>query len=69
MVSNTPNGLHRDQITRDDITEIESSGGDVSDRNVQRGTKDLMAAIQAGINNQDNQEDIEDVDIEESTEE
>jgi len=54
---------------RDDITEIESSGGDVSDRNVQRGTKDLMAAIQAGINNQDNQEDIEDVDIEESTEE
>lgn len=48
---------------RDDIKEIEASGGDSSDRNVQRGTKDLMAAIQAGIQNAD----IED--IEESTEE
>ena len=48
---------------RDDVKEIEASGGDSNDRNVQRGTKDLMAAIQAGIKNAD----IEDV--EESTEE
>jgi hypothetical protein len=48
---------------RDDVKEIEASGGDSNDRNVQRGTKDLMAAIQAGIKNAD----IED--IEESTEE
>jgi hypothetical protein len=48
---------------RDDVKEIEASGGDSNDRNVQRGTKDLMAAIQAGIQNAD----IEDV--EESTEE
>jgi hypothetical protein len=53
---------------RDDVAEIEAAGGDSSERNVQRGTKDLMAAIQAGIN-QTKEEDIEDVDIEESTEE
>jgi hypothetical protein len=53
---------------RDDVAEIESAGGDSSERNVQRGTKDLMAAIQAGIN-QTKEEDIEDVDIEESDEE
>ena len=53
---------------RDDVAEIEASGGDSSERNVQRGTKDLMAAIQAGIN-QTKEEDIEDVDIEESNEE
>jgi hypothetical protein len=52
---------------RDDVTEIESAGGDTSDRNVQRGTKDLMAAIQAGINGAE--EDIEDVDIEDTKEE
>lgn len=51
-----------------DVTEIEASGGDSSERNVQRGTKDLMAAIQAGIN-QTKEEDIEDVDIEETNEE
>lgn len=50
---------------RDDVREIEESGGDSSDRNVQRGTKDLMAAIQAGIKSAD----IEDVeDTEEITE-
>ena len=48
---------------RDDVKEIEASGGNSNDKNVQRGTKDLMAAIQAGIQNAD----IEDV--EESTEE
>ena len=48
---------------RDDVAEIEAAGGDSSERNVQRGTKDLMAAIQAGIN-QTKEEDIEDVDIE-----
>jgi hypothetical protein len=53
---------------RDDVAEIEAAGGDSSERNVQRGTKDLMAAIQAGIN-QTKEEDIEDVDIEESDEE
>ncbi len=53
---------------RDDVAEIEAAGGDSSERNVQRGTKDLMAAIQAGIN-QTKEEDIEDVDIEESNEE
>ena len=53
---------------RDDVAEIEASGGDSSERNVQRGTKDLMAAIQAGIN-QTKEEDIEDVDIEETNEE
>lgn len=51
---------------RDDVKEIEESGGDSKDRNIQRGTKDLMAAIQAGIK-KGPVEDIED--IEESTEE
>lgn len=45
---------------RDDVREIEEAGGDSNDRNVQRGTKDLMAAIQAGIKSADI-EDIEDV--------
>lgn len=50
---------------REDVREIEEAGGDSSDRNVQRGTKDLMAAIQAGIKSAD----IEDVeDVEENTE-
>ena len=39
-------------------SEIESSGGDSSNKNIQRGTKDLMAAIQAGIKTSDI-EDIE----------
>lgn len=50
---------------RDDVKEIEASGGDVRDKNIQRGTKDLMAAIQAGIK-KEALEDIED--IEETTE-
>jgi hypothetical protein len=51
---------------RDDVREIESSGGDTENRNIQRGTKDLMAAIQAGIK----KTPIEDIeDVEETTEE
>jgi hypothetical protein len=48
---------------RDDVREIEEAGGDSNDRNVQRGTKDLMAAIQAGIKSadiEDVEENIED---------
>jgi hypothetical protein len=45
---------------RDDVREIESSGGDTTNKNLQRGTKDLMAAIQAGIK-RGPAEDIEDV--------
>lgn len=48
---------------RDDKREIEQAGGDSSSKNVQRGTKDLMQAIQQGINQQDI-EDIEDVETE-----
>jgi hypothetical protein len=43
---------------RDDTREIEAAGGDSNDKNIQRGTKDLMAAIQAGIKTSDI-EDIE----------
>jgi|TARA_B110000879_G_scaffold31202_1_gene42713 hypothetical protein len=50
---------------RDDTREIEESGGSTENKNIQRGTKDLMAAIQAGIKNSP-EEDIED--IEEATE-
>ena len=50
---------------RDDVREIEESGGSTENKNLQRGTKDLMAAIQAGIK-KDALEDIEDV---EATEE
>ena len=46
---------------RDDVAEIEAAGGDSSERNVQRGTKDLMAAIQAGIHGATEEEGIEDV--------
>lgn len=41
-------------------TEIEGAGGDAGNKNIQRGTKDLMAAIQAGIHGA-SEEDIEDV--------
>lgn len=41
-------------------SEIEGAGGDTGNKNIQRGTKDLMAAIQAGIHGA-NEEDIEDV--------
>lgn len=42
-------------------SEIEGAGGDSSNKNIQRGTKDLMAAIQAGIHGASEEEDIEDV--------
>lgn len=45
---------------RQNQTEIEGAGGDSGNKNIQRGTKDLMAAIQAGIHGADEQ-DIEDV--------
>ena len=41
-------------------SEIEGAGGDTGNKNIQRGTKDLMAAIQAGIHGA-SEEDIEDV--------
>ena len=40
---------------------IEGAGGDAGNKNIQRGTKDLMAAIQAGIHGATEEEDIEDV--------
>ena len=49
---------------RYDNREIESAGGDATNGNVQRGTKDLMAAIQAGLKNNMSEEDIEDVEVE-----
>jgi hypothetical protein len=45
---------------RQNQSEIEGAGGDSSNKNIQRGTKDLMAAIRAGIDGA-NEEDIEDV--------
>lgn len=45
---------------RQNQAEIEGAGGDSSNKNIQRGTKDLMAAIQAGIHGAA-EEDIEDV--------
>lgn len=53
---------------RDDVREIEASGGDSKDGNIQRGTKDLMAAIQAGIKNGSTDADITDVEIEDTEE-
>ena len=44
---------------RQNQSEIEQSGGDTGNKNIQRGTKDLMAAIRAGIDGAN--EDIEDV--------
>jgi len=46
---------------RDDIREIEVSGGDPGSGNVQRGTKDLMRMIREGIDAAET--DIEDVEI------
>lgn len=46
---------------KDDIREIESLGGDSSSGNIQRGAKDLMRMIRAGID--DNENEIEDVEI------
>jgi hypothetical protein len=45
---------------RDDVREIEESGGSTGDSAVQRGTKDLMRMIRSGINDSE-VEDIEDV--------
>ncbi len=45
---------------RQNQSEIEGAGGDSSNKNIQRGTKDLMAAIRAGIDGA-SEEDIEDV--------
>lgn len=53
---------------RDDTREIEESGGDTGNRNIQRGTKDLMAAIQAGIKNGTPEEDITDIELDETEE-
>lgn len=46
---------------RDNIREIEISGGDPGSGNVQRGTKDLMRMIREGIDSTET--DIEDVEI------
>lgn len=46
---------------KDDIREIESSGGDSSSGNIQRGSKDLMRMIRAGID--DSESEIEDAEI------
>lgn len=51
---------------RDDRRAIEESGGDSNKNNIQRGTKDLMAAIQAGLKNND--EDVTDIELEDSEE-
>jgi hypothetical protein len=51
---------------RDDAREIEASGADPGNRNVQRGTKDLMAAIQMGLNQS---QEIEDAEIDEEVQE
>lgn len=47
---------------RRDQQEIEEAGGDSTDQNVVRGTKELMAKIQQGINIS---EDIEDIEVDE----
>ena len=46
---------------RQNQSEIEGAGGDSGNKNIQRGTKDLMAAIRAGIVGAGSEEDIEDV--------
>jgi len=46
---------------RDDVREIEISGGDSGSGNTQRGTKDLMRMIREGIDNAEH--DVEDVEI------
>ena len=50
---------------KDDIREIEESGGDIKDQTTHRGTKDLMAAIQAGLK-MGNAEEVTDIEIEET---
>jgi hypothetical protein len=46
---------------RDDIREIQVSGGDPGSGNVQRGTKDLMRMIREGIDSAET--DVQDVEI------
>jgi len=46
---------------RDDTREIEEAGGDSTQGNIQRGSKDLMRMIRQGINDTD--QDIEDAEI------
>jgi hypothetical protein len=46
---------------KDDIREIQESGGEITSGNTQRGTKDLMRMIRAGIDDSDSE--IEDVEI------
>lgn len=53
---------------KDDTREIEESGGDTGNKNIQRGTKDLMAAIQAGIKSGTTEDEITDVEIDETEE-
>lgn len=53
---------------REDTREIEQAGGDARNKNIQRGTKDLMAAIQAGIKNSSEEDEITDVEIDETEE-
>jgi hypothetical protein len=48
---------------RDDIREIQEAGGEITSGNTQRGTKDLMRMIRAGIDESEN--DIHDVEISE----
>ena len=52
---------------KDDINAIESAGGDSSDSNTMRGSKDLMRLIRDGINT-DEVEDVDSTDIEETKE-
>mgnify|MGYP006928156652 FL=1 len=40
---------------------IEDAGGDINNKNIQRGTKDIMTMIQAGIQEGASEEDIEDI--------
>lgn len=49
---------------KDDVRTIEEAGGDTSNRNVQKGTKDLMAAIQAGLKHNLSEDEIEDAEVE-----
>ena len=48
---------------------IEDAGGDTNNKNIQRGTKDIMTMIQAGIQEGASEEDIEDIEDIEPTEE
>lgn len=49
---------------KDDVRTIEEAGGDTSNKNVQKGTKDLMAAIQAGLKHNLSEDEIEDAEVE-----